>query len=63
MSDIVAEIKKIPPVTRFLVLSSIGVTAPAVLGFVPLHKLVFITHLVTKEWEVKRHPQYFSLHG
>lgn len=52
MADIVAEIKKIPPVTRFLVISSLGVTVPAIIGFVPMHKLVFITPLVTKKLEV-----------
>ena len=52
MAEIVAEIKKIPPVTRFLVLSSLGITVPAIIGFVPMHKLVFITPLVTKRLEV-----------
>ncbi|KAF8122572.1 Der1-like family-domain-containing protein [Boletus edulis] len=54
MADIVAEINKIPPVTRFLVLSSLGVTIPAIVGFVSMHKLVFITPLITKKWEVWR---------
>ncbi|KAG6379602.1 hypothetical protein JVT61DRAFT_10110 [Boletus reticuloceps] len=54
MADIVAEINKIPPVTRFLVLSSLGVTIPAIVGFVSMHKLLFITHLITKKWEVWR---------
>ena len=52
MAEIVAEIKKIPPVTRFLVLSSLGITVPTMIGFVPMHKLVFITPLIVKRWEV-----------
>lgn len=50
--NIVAEIKKIPPVTRFLILSSLGVTIPVVLHFVSPYKLVFITAHVIKKWEV-----------
>ena len=60
MADIVAEIKKIPPVTRFLVLSSLGITVPAVLGLVPIHKLVFITPLVTKRWEVSTSTHFLA---
>lgn len=52
MAEIIAEVKKIPPVTRFLVLSSLGVTIPAIIGVVSAYKLVFVTYLVTKRWEV-----------
>lgn len=52
MAEIIAEINKIPPVTRFLVLSSLGITVPAILSLVPVHKLLFITPLITQRWEV-----------
>ncbi|KAG9311806.1 Der1-like family-domain-containing protein [Chiua virens] len=54
MAEIVAELKKIPSVTRFLVLSSLGVSVPAILGFVHPHRLVFLTPLVTQQWEIWR---------
>lgn len=52
MADILAEIQKIPPVTRFLVVSSVGVTLSAALNIVSPYSLIYINQLVTKRWQV-----------
>ncbi|KAF9226274.1 DER1-domain-containing protein [Gyrodon lividus] len=54
MADLVAEIKKIPPVTRFLVISSLGITLPAILRLVPFNTLLFISSFITTRWELWR---------
>ncbi|KAF9236054.1 Der1-like family-domain-containing protein [Melanogaster broomeanus] len=54
MADIVAEIKKIPPVTRFVVVSSLGVTLSAILGLVSPYNLVFISSDIIKRWQFWR---------
>ncbi|KIJ63108.1 hypothetical protein HYDPIDRAFT_92907 [Hydnomerulius pinastri MD-312] len=60
MSEIVAELKKIPPVTRFLVASSLGITIPAILQLVSPYKLLFVTPLIVKQWELWRlHTSFF----
>lgn len=46
------EIRKIPPVTRFLCASSLSVSVSSMMHLVSPYKLVFVKELVTKEWEV-----------
>lgn len=52
MDQIVTEIKKIPPVTRFLTLSSIGVTLSAILKIVSPYTLIFQKSMVLKQFQV-----------
>lgn len=52
MAEILAEIRKIPAVTRFLVGSSVGVTLSAALNIVSPYTLIYINELVTKRWQV-----------
>lgn len=47
------EIRKIPPVTRFLCASSLAVSVPTMLSIVSPYKLLFVKELVTKQWEVR----------
>jgi len=50
----VAELRKIPPVTRFLCASSVAVTLPVLLGMVSAYKVVFVPNLVLYRWEAWR---------
>lgn len=52
MADILTEIRKIPPVTRFLVGSSLGVTFSAIMNLISPYYLVFISEAVVNKWEV-----------
>ena len=52
MAEILAEIQKIPLVTRFLVGSYVGVTLSAVLNIVSPYNLIYINQLVTKRLQV-----------
>ncbi|KAH7882330.1 Der1-like family-domain-containing protein [Phlebopus sp. FC_14] len=54
MAELVAELRKIPPVTRLLVGSSLGVTLPTHLRLVSVYKVLFITELITQNWEIWR---------
>ncbi|KAH7910671.1 Der1-like family-domain-containing protein [Hygrophoropsis aurantiaca] len=54
MAEIAAELRKIPPVTRFLVFSSAGTTLPALLGLVSPWRLFFVRELVFGDMEVWR---------
>lgn len=49
------EIRKIPPVTRFLCASSLAVSVPVMLHLVHPHRVIFITEYVTQRFEVRRH--------
>jgi Derlin-2/3 len=53
MAEILTEIRKIPPVTRFLVASSLGITIPAVMQLIPAWRLVFISQAIIKKFEVR----------
>lgn len=53
MAEILTEIRKIPPVTRFLVASSLGITLPAILHLVSPWRLVFVSQAVIKDFEVR----------
>ncbi|EIN08950.1 DER1-domain-containing protein [Punctularia strigosozonata HHB-11173 SS5] len=49
-----AEIRKIPPVTRFLCASSLAVSLPVMAQLVSPWKVVYVQQLVTKKWEIWR---------
>jgi Derlin-2/3 len=51
--DILAEIKKIPPVTRFLCGSSLAVTGATIASIVSPYSVVFARELVFKRFEVR----------
>ncbi|KZP17452.1 hypothetical protein FIBSPDRAFT_747057 [Athelia psychrophila] len=63
MAEIIAELLKIPPVTRFLCASSLAVSIPVNLGLVSAYKVVIIWELVTKKWEIWRIFTSFFLGG
>ena len=46
------EIRKIPPVTRFLCGSLLGVSVPMMMQVVSPYKLLFVRELVTRRYEV-----------
>ncbi|OJT03449.1 Derlin-2 [Trametes pubescens] len=48
------EIRKIPPVTRFLCASSLAVTLPVLLQILPIYKVVFVKEFVTQKFEIWR---------
>ncbi|OCH88379.1 DER1-domain-containing protein [Obba rivulosa] len=48
------EIRKIPPVTRFLCGASLAVTLPALAQLVPPYSLIFVKELVTQRLEIWR---------
>ncbi|KAI0827163.1 hypothetical protein BC628DRAFT_1409940 [Trametes gibbosa] len=48
------EIRKIPPVTRFLCASSLAVTLPVLLQILPIYKVLFVKEYVTKKFEIWR---------
>ncbi len=51
------EIRKIPPVTRFLCGSSLAVSLPVMLQLLSPYKVVFVRSLVTQNFEVCFHAQ------
>ncbi|KAI0341289.1 DER1-domain-containing protein [Trametopsis cervina] len=59
----VDELRKIPPVTRFLCASSLAVSLPSMLSLVSPYKLIFVKELVTKKWELWRVYTSFFLGG
>jgi hypothetical protein len=50
--DILAELKKIPPVTRFLCASSLAVTGATIASIVSPYSVIFAKELVLKKFEV-----------
>jgi len=52
MDQIMAEIRKIPPVTRFLTGSSLVISIPVLMNIVPRYMIVFFPKLVFRELEV-----------
>jgi Derlin-2/3 len=52
MDGLVAELRKIPPVTRFLCASSLGITIPVLMKLVPAYKIFYTHELVLKKLEV-----------
>jgi len=60
MDGFMAEIRKIPPVTRFLCASSLGVTIPVLMNVVSVYKIVFILNRVLRKFELWRlHTSFF----
>ena len=47
------ELRKIPPVTRFLCGSSLAVTIPVMMQLLSPYKVVFVRALVTQRFEVR----------
>jgi hypothetical protein len=52
MDGFMAEIRKIPPVTRFLCASSLAVTIPVLMNMVSVTKVVFTLDSVMRRFEV-----------
>ena len=52
---LMAEINKIPPVTRFMAGSSLAVTLPVMLQFVSIYKVVYHYTLVFERLEARNH--------
>jgi Derlin-2/3 len=61
MSEIWAEIRKIPSVTRFLCTASVGVSLPVMLKVLNPYSVVFLREHVTKRLELWRVPTSFFL--
>jgi Derlin-2/3 len=53
MAEILTEVRKIPPVTRFLVASSLGITVPAIMNLVSPWSLIFVSDAVIKNFQVR----------
>lgn len=49
------EIRKIPPVTRFLCGSSLAVSVPVMMQIMSPYKVIFVPALVTQKFEVRSH--------
>ena len=47
------ELRKIPPVTRFLCGSSLAVSVPVMMQLLSPHKVIFVRQLVTQRFEVR----------
>ncbi|EKM76469.1 hypothetical protein AGABI1DRAFT_63181 [Agaricus bisporus var. burnettii JB137-S8] len=54
MDQFVAELRKIPPVTRSLLASSLGITLPVLLNILSPYKVLFVKELVFKKLEIWR---------
>jgi len=63
MTEILNEIRKIPPVTRFLCASMFAVTLSERLNIVSPYRLLFVRELVTNNWEFWRVYTSFFLGG
>ncbi|KAJ7150892.1 Der1-like family-domain-containing protein [Mycena crocata] len=54
MSELLAEIRKIPPVTRVFVISCLGVSLPVMMGLVSGYKVVYTYRLAFEQLQVWR---------
>ncbi|KAJ7430117.1 Der1-like family-domain-containing protein [Mycena galericulata] len=54
MNDFREEIRKIPPVTRFLLISLLGVSLPVFMNVVPAYKVIYHYELVFKQLQIWR---------
>ncbi|KAL1720979.1 Der1-like family-domain-containing protein [Schizophyllum commune] len=63
MDGFVAEIRKIPPVTRFLCISSLGVTLTTLMNLVSPYRVLYVQDLVLRRLEVWRLYTSFFLGG
>ncbi|EAU82900.1 hypothetical protein CC1G_05522 [Coprinopsis cinerea okayama7 len=60
MDQIVAELKKIPPVTRFMTVSTVSLTVPVLMQLLSPYRLLFVPQLVLKHFELWRlYTSYF----
>lgn len=59
MESLITEIKKIPPVTRFSVVSLVGLTVPVMLKMLNPEKLVYFGPWVWKGFQLWRLPTSF----
>ena len=53
MSELLAEIRKIPPVTRFVCASIVAVTLPVMTKTISPYTMIFVKEFVTKKYEVR----------
>ncbi|KIY45076.1 DER1-domain-containing protein [Fistulina hepatica ATCC 64428] len=63
MDGFLAEIKKIPPITRTLCFSSLGVTVPVLMNLVSAYKVLYVPRLVWGRLELWRLYTSFFLGG
>jgi len=63
MDSIIAEIKKIPPVTRFMCISLVGLTLSTMLGLVSPYNYVYYSKLVMYRFQIWRLWSSFFLSG
>jgi len=54
MEALATELRKIPPITRFLCASSLAVTIPVLMNIIPPYKILFHKDLVLKRLEIWR---------
>ena len=53
MSELLAEIRKIPPVTRFVCASIVAVTLPVMTKTVSPYTMIFVKEFVTRKYQVR----------
>ncbi|TRM62355.1 Der1-like family-domain-containing protein [Schizophyllum amplum] len=63
MDDFMRELRKIPPVTRFLCFSSLAVTGTTLMNIVSSYKALYVRDLVLRRFEVWRLYTSFFLGG
>ena len=59
MSELLAEIRKIPPVTRFICASIIIVTLPVMTKAISPYTMIFVKEFVTRKREVRLSTHHF----
>jgi len=60
--QILDEIRKIPPVTRFLCISTLAVTIPTMMELISIYPILFVRQYVVQKFQIWRIPLSF-LHG
>jgi hypothetical protein len=55
------ELRKIPPVTRFLCLATVGVSVPVMAKIVSPYAVLFVREYVTQHYQLWRVPTSFFL--
>ncbi|TFK28487.1 DER1-domain-containing protein [Coprinopsis marcescibilis] len=54
MDQLVAELRKIPPVTRFMSVSTVGLTIPVLLNLLSPYQLLFVWSIITRKFQLWR---------
>uniref|UniRef100_A0A0W0FSV5 Derlin n=1 Tax=Moniliophthora roreri TaxID=221103 RepID=A0A0W0FSV5_MONRR len=54
MESVLSKLRNIPPVTRFLTLSLIGITGTSLLNLVSAYKLIYVQRFVFSKFEFWR---------